>query len=87
MLLIAMISIKIPAELAATPIVLSPIEISANSMLTALSIIISTEKFIKPIIKDKYTSFIVYKPLTIYAIAGKSVFFASSIENGKAIEW
>jgi len=87
MLLIAIISIKIPTELATTLIVLSSIKISANFMLTALSIIISTEKSTKPIIKDKYTNFIIYQPLTIYAIARKSIFLTGSIKNGKAIKW
>ena len=57
--LIAITFIKIPTELAATLIVLSPIKISANSILTALSITISTKKSTKPIIKNKHPNFIV----------------------------
>src|SRR6266576_332932 len=85
--LIAITPIKIYAELAATPIVLSPIGISADSTPTALSITISTEESTKSIINDKHPNSIVYQPLTIRAIARKSIFLASSIENSKAIEW
>jgi len=55
-----MTPIKIPTKLATTLIILSPIKISADFILTALSITISTKKSTKPIIKDKHTSFIVY---------------------------
>jgi len=56
-----MTSIKIPAELITTaPIVLSPIELSTNSIFTALSIMTPTKKSTKPINKNKHPNFIIY---------------------------
>ena len=82
-----MTPIEIPTELmAAAPIVSSPIKIFTDSISTTLSITTLTKKSTEPI-KDKYPNFIVYQPLTTRTIAGKSVFFTSSIENGKAMEW
>ena len=73
--------------MAIAPIILSPIEIFTNSMSTTLSITTFTKKSTKPIIKDMYPNFIVCQPLTIHTITRKSVFLASSIENGKVMEW
>ena len=83
-----MTPIEIPIKLmAVAPIILSPIKISTNSISITLSITTPIKKSTKPIIKDKHPNFIIYQPPTTYAIAGKSVFLTSSIENGKAMEW
>ena len=80
--------IEIPTKpMAAVLIILSPIKISVDSMSTTLSITTPTKKSTELIIKDMHPNFIVHQPPTICPITGKSVFFAGSIKNGKAIEW